>query len=154
MLEAHINNLIKRKKELNHYFQIELINQQGSPEDKDNVDHKFIKRVMDIIEANISHPDFSVELIANEIGMSSTHLYRKIKALTNRSPKDVIKKYRIKKASLLLKNNEGNVSEVMYKVGFSSISYFSKCFKAEFGLTPKEYQVQEAPSQIVLKEDK
>ena len=152
-LEAHINNLINRKKELNFYFKNELADIQSLPNDKDNLDNKFVLRVMDIIEANITHEDFGVELIAHEIGMSSTHLYRKIKGLTNRTPKDVIKKYRLKKASLLLKNNEGNVSEVMYKVGFSSISYFSKCFKAEFGMTPKEYQQENTLGQVTIKED-
>ena len=95
---------------------------------------------MHTIEANISNPDFSVELLSDEIGMSSTHLYRKLKSLTHLSANEIIKKYRIKKASLLLKNKEGNISEIMYEVGFSNLSYFSKCFKAEFGLAPKEFQ--------------
>jgi len=140
LLEAHVNNLIHRKKELTSYFRNELVVSQDTPETKDNQDNKFLKKVMDLIEANISEPDFGVENISKEIGMSSTHLYRRLKALTNLSAQDIIKKYRIKKASLLLENNEGNVSETMYKVGFSSASYFSKCFKAEFGMTPKEFQ--------------
>ncbi len=144
LLEAHVNNLIHRKKELTSYFRNELVVNQDTPETKDNQDNKFLKKVMDLIEANISEPDFGVENISKEIGMSSTHLYRRLKALTNLSAQDIIKKYRIKKASLLLENNEGNVSETMYKVGFSSASYFSKCFKAEFGMTPKEFQRERA----------
>jgi len=74
------------------------------------------------------------------MGMSSTHLYRKLKSLTHLSANEIIKRYRIKKASPLLKNKEGNISEIMYEVGFSNLSYFSKCFKTEFGVTPKKYQ--------------
>jgi YesN/AraC family two-component response regulator len=139
LLEAHIDHLLQRKQELADYFKHELILQpeEGAGE---NVDDKFIKKVMSIIEANIANPEFSVEMLSDEVGMSSTHLYRKLKSTTKLSPNDIIRKYRIKKASLLLANKEGNISEIMYAVGFSNLSYFSKCFKGEFGTTPKEYQ--------------
>jgi signal transduction histidine kinase/DNA-binding response OmpR family regulator/streptogramin lyase len=140
LLEAHIDHLLKRKKELADYFRHELIVQPSATSSGENVDDKFIKKVMSIIEANISNPDFSVEMLSDEIGMSTTHLYRKLKSLTHFSANDIIRKYRIKKASLLLRNKEGNISEIMYEVGFSNLSYFSKCFRAEFGMTPKEYQ--------------
>ena len=94
---------------------------------------------MSIVEVHISDPEFNVEVLASEMGMSSAHLSRKLKTLTQFSANEIIKKYRIKKASLLLGNNEGNVSEVMYDVGFSNLSYFSKCFREEFGVSPKEY---------------
>ncbi|HEY9044320.1 MAG TPA: two-component regulator propeller domain-containing protein [Ohtaekwangia sp.] len=140
LLEAHIDHLLKRKKELADYFRHELIVQPSAAATGENVDDKFIKKVMSIIEANIANPDLSVEMLSDEVGMSSTHLYRKLKATTQLSPNDIIRKYRIKKASLLLGNKEGNISEIMYAVGFSNLSYFSKCFRAEFGVTPKEYQ--------------
>ncbi|MFD1002847.1 two-component regulator propeller domain-containing protein [Ohtaekwangia kribbensis] len=140
LLEAHIDHLLKRKKELADYFRHELIVQPSASTAGENVDDKFIRKVMNIIEANISNADFSVEMLSEEVGMSSTHLYRKLKSTTQLSPNDIIRKYRIKKASLLLGNKEGNISEIMYEVGFSNLSYFSKCFRAEFGVTPKEYQ--------------
>jgi signal transduction histidine kinase/ligand-binding sensor domain-containing protein/DNA-binding response OmpR family regulator len=140
LLEASIDHLLKRKKELADYFKSELITQPDMRLSKENVDDKFVKKVMHIIDGNISNPRFGVEVLSEEVGLSSTHLYRKLKSLTNLSANEIIKKYRIKKASLLLQNNEGNISEIMYDVGFSNLSYFSKCFKAEFGLTPKEYQ--------------
>lgn len=99
----------------------------------------------------MSNPDFGVEQLSDEMGMSSTHLYRKLKSLTHISANEIIKKYRIKKASLLLKNKEGNISEIMYEVGFSNLSYFSKCFKTEFGLTPKEYQQKESKHSFDVK---
>jgi signal transduction histidine kinase/ligand-binding sensor domain-containing protein/DNA-binding response OmpR family regulator len=147
-LEANIDHLLTRKKELADYLKNELITQPSTGSDKENVDEKFIKNVMNIIEANISNSDFSVEILSDVIGMSSTHLYRKLKSLTKLSANEIIKKYRLKKASLLLKNKGGNISEIMYDVGFSNLSYFSKCFKSEFGLTPKDYQQKMSKSTL------
>ncbi|HYF70682.1 MAG TPA: two-component regulator propeller domain-containing protein [Ohtaekwangia sp.] len=140
LLEAHIDQLLEKQHELAEYFKNELITQPVNPSGKENEDDKFLRKAMNTIEANISNSDFSVEVLSEEMGMSTTHLYRKLKSLTQLSANEIIKRYRIKKASLLLKNKEGNISEIMYEVGFSNLSYFSKCFKAEFGLTPKEYQ--------------
>jgi signal transduction histidine kinase/DNA-binding response OmpR family regulator len=139
LLDASIDHLLKRKQELSDYFRSELITQPDPLKTKENQDDKFIRKVMNLIEGNISNPDFSVEMLSDEIGMSSTHLYRKLKSLTHLSGNEIIKRYRIKKASLLLKNKGGNITEIMYEVGFSNLSYFSKCFKAEFGVSPKEY---------------
>ncbi|HEY8935338.1 MAG TPA: DNA-binding response regulator, partial [Cyclobacteriaceae bacterium] len=148
LLEAHIDNLLKRKKELTDYFRHELIIQPSSDVTGENVDEKFIKKVMGIIEAHISDTDFGVEKLSAEVGMSTTHLYRKLKSLTQLSANDIIRKYRLKKASILLGNKEGNISEIMYDVGFSNLSYFSKCFKAEFGLAPKDYQQKQSKSSV------
>lgn len=152
-LEANIDHLLIRKKELSDYLKNELIMQPSAESDKENVDDKFIKKVINIIETNISNSDFSVEILSDEIGMSSTHLYRKLKSLTRLSANEIIKKYRLKKASLLLRNKEGNISEIMYDVGFSNLSYFSKCFKSEFGLTPKDYQQKTSKSSLDITEE-
>src|SRR5205085_774977 len=113
-------------------------------------DEKFIDKVMHIIEANISNPEFGVDQLCREIGMSTTHLYRKLKATTHLSANEIIKKYRIKKASLMLRNKQGNISEIMYSVGFSNLSYFSKCFKKEYGMSPKDYQTSMPVSEIEI----
>jgi signal transduction histidine kinase/ligand-binding sensor domain-containing protein/DNA-binding response OmpR family regulator len=151
LLEAHIDHLLERQTELAQYFRNELITQPTSETGKGNEDDRFLKKVMNTIEASISNPDFSVEQLSEDIGMSSAHLYRKLKSLTDLSANEIVKKYRLKKASLLLKNKEGNISEIMHEVGFSNVSYFSKCFKTEFGLTPKEYQLQESKHSYDLK---
>ncbi|MCV9387025.1 hybrid sensor histidine kinase/response regulator transcription factor [Reichenbachiella ulvae] len=140
LLEAHIDQLIQRKEELTRYFKDELISVPVESDVTKNEDNVFVKRVMDIIEANISNSDLSVEMISEEMAMSSTHLYRKLKAITNHSAKEIIQKYRLKKASLLLQNKEGNITEIVYQTGFNSLSYFSRCFKSEFGTSPKKYQ--------------
>ncbi|WP_234669315.1 hybrid sensor histidine kinase/response regulator transcription factor [Dyadobacter sp. CY261] len=139
LLDAQIGNLLQRKEEMTAYVRHNLIVTPTVEDGKENVDEKFVKKVMSIVEVHISDPEFNVEVLASEMGMSSAHLSRKLKTLTQFSANEIIKKYRIKKSSLLLENNEGNVSEVMYDVGFSNLSYFSKCFREEFGVSPKEY---------------
>jgi signal transduction histidine kinase/ligand-binding sensor domain-containing protein/DNA-binding response OmpR family regulator len=139
LLDAQIGNLLQRKEAMATYFRDNLIVTAAVKDGKENVDEKFVKKVMSIVEAHISDPEFNVEVLASEIGMSSAHLSRKLKTLTQLSANEIIKKYRIKKASLLLENKEGNISEIMYDVGFSNLSYFSKCFREEFGVTPKDY---------------
>jgi len=149
LLTAHIDHLRERKAELALYFRHELITApQGDESKANNEDDKFLKKVMNTIEAHLADPDFGVEVLSEEVGMSATHLYRKLKSLTKLSANEIIRKYRLKKASFLLKNKEGNISEIMYAVGFSNLSYFSKCFKQEFGLNPKEYQQQENPEHL------
>lgn len=149
-LEANIDHLIVRKKELSDYFRNEIMLQPLEGDKHENVDEKFVRRVIQIIEANISNPDFSVETLSDEIAMSSTHLYRKLKSITKLSANEIIKKYRLKKASILLKNKEGNISQIMYDVGFSNLSYFSKCFKTEFGVSPKDFQQKMSAGQFDL----
>ncbi|HTE34743.1 MAG TPA: two-component regulator propeller domain-containing protein [Chryseolinea sp.] len=153
LLEAHIDHLLERKTELAQYFKNELITQPSTGTGGENEDDRFLKKVMNTIEANIANTDFSVESLSDEMGMSSTHLYRKLKSLTHLSANEIIKRYRIKKASLLLQNKEGNISEIMYAVGFSNLSYFSKCFKMEFGISPKEFQQQQSKHSYNLSDD-
>jgi signal transduction histidine kinase/ligand-binding sensor domain-containing protein/AraC-like DNA-binding protein len=148
-LEAHIDHLLTRKIELEHYLRSVLYTH---PEEtgKENEDEKFIKKLMSTIEANISDSGFGVEQLSEEMAMSASYLYRRVKSLTRLSTHDVIKKYRLKKASILLRNKGGNVTEIMYDVGFANLSYFSKCFKAEYGLNPKDYQQQMSRRSIDL----
>jgi signal transduction histidine kinase/ligand-binding sensor domain-containing protein/DNA-binding response OmpR family regulator len=153
LLEAHIDHLLERQTELAQYFRHELITEPIPKESGENEDDRFLKKVMNTIEANISNSDFSVEHLSDELGMSSTHLYRKLKSLTHLSANEIIKRYRLKKASLLLKNKEGNISEIMYEVGFSNLSYFSKCFKTEFSVTPKEFQQRESKTTYSLQDN-
>ncbi|PRY88549.1 hybrid sensor histidine kinase/response regulator transcription factor [Mongoliibacter ruber] len=146
LLKANIEQLIKRKDELHNYFKSEIITQPILESQGESVDDKFIKKVISIIEANISNPDFTVELLSDEIGMSTAHLYRKLKSLTHFSAKEIIRKYRLKKASILLKNKEGNISEIMYEVGFSNLSYFAKCFRKEYDMSPRDFQQSNSTS--------
>ena len=98
----------------------------------------FLKQLHDIIQANLSNCDFSVEDIGQEIGLSRVQLYRKVKAMTGASVVELLRKARLAKAKRLLESRSKSVSEVAYEVGFSTPSYFSKCFKEEFGMLPGE----------------
>lgn len=99
---------------------------------------EFILRLREIINANIGNSDLSVEDIGDCMGMSRVQLYRKVKALTGTTPVELLRKTRLAKARQMLETHNGTVAEVAYKVGFSTPSYFSKCFKDEFGILPNE----------------
>ena len=100
---------------------------------------KLVAKVIDVIHRNMENSDFTVEDLSREIGMSRVHLNRKLKELMNISPSNLIKSIRLKQAAFLLINNDVNISEVAYKVGFSTHSYFSNSFHDYFGMTPKDF---------------
>lgn len=105
----------------------------------DKTDEKLMKKITEVIEANLSDSNFNVTKLQVSIGVGSKLLYRKIKQTTNMSPVEYIRYIRIKQASLLLAQGRFSISEVMYMVGFSNSGYFSKCFYKEFGMTPTKY---------------
>lgn len=101
-------------------------------------DKTFAAQLRKIIQDNLSDNEFNVERIGDEIGLSRVQLYRKVKALTGYSPVEMLRKARLTRARHLLRTTEKTVSEVAYAVGFSTPSYFSKCYKDEFGESPKK----------------
>ena len=103
-----------------------------------SIDKKFIAKVINYIYKNIDDPKLNVENLANELYLSRSQLYRKIKALTGQTANEFIRKIRLEKAKELLENGEESVSEIGYKVGFSTPSYFTRCFKSEFGKLPTD----------------
>lgn len=140
-LKAAIGSIFRRDDQLKGYLKQEMM-LNPTPNDPNalSADELFVQKVMAIIGNNVSNPSLSVEMIASSIGMSSTHLYRKLKEITGHSTKEVILNYRMQKAAGMLGNHEGNVTEIMYAVGFSSLSSFSKSFKSKFGTSPSDYQ--------------
>lgn len=136
-LQVRVEKLIEQRNRLRISFQ------SGFPDNSENAtptstDEKFLKKVMEKVNNNISNSEYSVEDLAGEIGMSSTHLYRKLKALTGYSTNQLIRKTRLFKAAELINCNQGTISEIMYASGFTNPSYFAKCFHEEFKVTPKE----------------
>jgi len=101
-------------------------------------ENDFLSRFRAKVQENISNEDLSVEQIGSELGLSRVQLYRKIKALTGYSPVELVRITRLKAAEQLLKTSDLTVSEIAYKVGFGTPSYFSKCFKELFGHQPGE----------------
>ena len=102
-------------------------------------DEMLMSRIMKIINDNLAEPSLSVEMLANSIGLSRVHLYRKLKELTNLSTRDFIRNIRMQQAAKLLKEKKLSISDVAYAVGYSNLSHFSNTFKDLFGQTPKEY---------------
>ncbi len=137
-LIVNIEKLIEQRKQLRAHFQREFYIKPDSSE-LQSMDEKFLNKVINYIKKNLSASDLNVETLSNEVGISATHLYRKIKSLTDLSPNELIRKLRLKKAAELLSAKQGTISEIMYEVGFSNHSYFAKCFHEEFGLSPREF---------------
>lgn len=102
-------------------------------------DEKLLERVMSVINKNIDNPELSVEFVSDEVGISRAHLHRKLKELTNQTPRDFIRNIRLKQAANLLSSGNQNVTEVMYAVGFQNPASFSTMFKNFYGVSPKEY---------------
>lgn len=101
---------------------------------------EFMQKFNSVVNENMSDADFGVEQIGQELGYSRVQLYRKVKALTGKSPVELLRSYRLGYAKTLLNDASLSVSEVAYRVGFSSPSYFSKCYKDEFGTSPSGIQ--------------
>ena len=140
-LKSCIQNIFRRDEQLAGYIKTELmVNPREHHESVKSTDEMFVQKVMETIETNLSNPSLSVEMISSDMGMSATHLYRKLKEITGHSTKDIILNYRMQKAAGMIVNKEGNVTEIMYAVGFSSLSSFSKSFKTKFGVPPSEYK--------------
>ena len=98
-----------------------------------------MERVMDVVKQNLDNADFGVDDLSREVGMSRVHLNRKLKEALGISPSSLIKSTRMKQAAYLLVHDKVNISEVAYRVGFSTPSYFSNSFRSYFGLSPKEF---------------
>ncbi|WP_346880910.1 two-component regulator propeller domain-containing protein [uncultured Algibacter sp.] len=106
-----------------------------------SIDKEFIEKVLGFINESIGDPDLNVESLAAQLNLSRSQFYRKIKALTNQTANEFIRNIRLLRAKQIIETGNSNISEVCYKVGFSSPSYFTKCFKSHFGVLPKEVEV-------------
>lgn len=113
---------------------------------KHDIDDEFYSRFVRVVEENISNPDLTVEDMAERLGLSRVQMYRKIKALTNYSPTEMLRILRLKRAATLLKTQQNTISQVCYAVGFSSPSYFTKCYKDYFGESPSDTQARTSAS--------
>lgn len=137
LLFSRIDNLIQSRKKLSKLFSNSDEN-DAFEKLSNETDKTFAAQLRKIIQDNLSDNEFNVERIGDEIGLSRVQLYRKVKALTGYSPVEMLRKARLTRARHLLRTTEKTVSEVAYAVGFSTPSYFSKCYKDEFGESPKK----------------
>lgn len=137
-LRARIKNLIEQRKRLHEhfrkkeFFELEQTNITS-------IDKKFLKRVIEIIKANISNTEFNVEVLTENMAVSRSLLNKKVVSLTGEPPIDLIKRIRLTKAVELIEKKFGNLSEIALEVGFDNPAYFSECFKKQFGVPPSQY---------------
>ncbi len=139
LLMAQINRLIInreliREKYRTQNFMVEVEKNSASK------DEQFVKTVREILETNISDPEFNVNKLSDELNISTTQLYRRLKSLTGHSPVEFIRILKLQKAYGLLSQQNNTVKEVCYLTGFNNLSYFIKCFKEQFGTTPASFR--------------
>lgn len=140
VLLSRIDNLLRQRTMLKSLFKGNTSEKVETDETNiDSRDKQFANQLHDIIQQHLGDSDFGVEEIGKEIGLSRVQLYRKVKAMTGTSVVDLLRKARLAKAKRLLETRGKSVSEVAYETGFSSPSYFTKCFKDEFGMLPGEF---------------
>ena len=137
-LLARIDNLLKSRRQLKRIFSGTSQEQSDEEQSLGERDKTFVDQLRHIIQSHIPDADYSVEDLGAEIGLSRVQLYRKVKALTGYSVVDLLRKARLARAKQLLETTEKNVQEVAYEVGFTTPSYFTKRFKEEFGVNPRE----------------
>ena len=146
VLIARIGNLLKSRHQLKDLFgkvagtegtdSVETPAEELIPQNKK--EDAFVTKFRDFVEKNLADSDLNVETIGAELGLSRVQLYRKVKALTGQSPVELLRTARLQKGRELLQTTDKNVSEVAYEVGFTAPSYFTKCFKDEFGISPSD----------------
>jgi signal transduction histidine kinase/DNA-binding response OmpR family regulator len=138
ILLLKIKNLIASREKLKEKYH-RVITLEPVHEEIEDPENKFLLKLRNILDANLTDPEFNVTKLVTEIGMSRPVLFRKIKMLTGLSVIDLIRTTRLKKAEMLLKQKKLTVSEVAFTVGFNDPKYFSKSFRSQFGKTPTEY---------------
>jgi signal transduction histidine kinase/ligand-binding sensor domain-containing protein/DNA-binding response OmpR family regulator len=138
ILQSKIRNILSQQESMRKTYtkQVEV-----SPTEMhtDSPDEQFIKKVLILIDNNISNPNFSVEELSNEVFVSRYTLYKKILAMTGKTPNELVRSMRLKRAAQLLETGHLTISQICHKVGFKSQKYFVKMFKAEYNTIPSKY---------------
>jgi signal transduction histidine kinase/DNA-binding response OmpR family regulator/ligand-binding sensor domain-containing protein len=140
-LRIRIQNLLQAQEKTREKVLRDLITQPGEISIHSD-DDRMMEKLKDLLEENISNPDFDVESLSQEFSLSRFHFSRKIKQITGLSPKEIINSYRLKRAGQILQQNKLTVSEIAYMVGFDHPNSFSRAFKKYFNMTPTEYLSQ------------
>jgi signal transduction histidine kinase/DNA-binding response OmpR family regulator/ligand-binding sensor domain-containing protein len=140
-LFIRIEKLIERmeliRKKFKNFADLELTHLSAGIGEKDD---DFFSKITECIKLHLSEPEFNADIMADDVGMSKTSLYKKVKTITGLTPHGLIKQYRLKKAADLLRNTDMSVSEVIYETGFNSRSYFYKSFNEMFHCHPKDVE--------------
>ena len=142
-IQSLLNNMETFRRQTGVNLSLEPENVSITP-----LDEEFFNKAKKIVEKNISDSEFSIKDFANDLCVSNSMLYRKIKSLTDSSPSEFIRNIRLKRSAQLLQNKAFTISEVAYKCGFNDLGYFGVCFKKMFGETPTSYQTNNQKTDI------
>lgn len=138
-LAARVKNLIALRRKLQERFRRQVVLKPGEMK-VESQDEAFLKKVMAVVEEHIGDENFEVDTLCRRVGMSRAQLQRKLKALVNQSPMELVRTMRLERAADLLRQNAGSIAEIAYQVGFSSQAHFTRSFHEHFGLPPSEYK--------------
>lgn len=152
ILLLKLNNIIRTQQQAK-FFYLQRISHKANPDLQvpelqpkevilSNLDELFLQKALEIIEQNISDPEFNVERFSAALGMEASTLYKKLMALINLPPGEFIRDIRMKRAAQLLKQNKVPISDIAYMVGFDSPNYFSKVFRKYYKISPTDYILQ------------
>lgn len=139
LLQSRIRNLFSNREQLKEIFS-KKFSLENLGIEVTSTDETFVKRYIQIVQNNFTNPKLDVDFICQEMGMSRANFYKKLHTVTDLSPMDMIRNIRLESAAQLLKESQLTISEITARVGFNSNSYFSTCFKALYGVSPKAYQ--------------
>ncbi len=139
LLQSRIRNLFANREQLKGIFS-KKFSLENLGIEVTSIDETFVKRYIEIVRHNFTNPNLDVNFICQEMGMSRANFYKKLHTVTDLSPMDMVRNIRLESAAQLLRESQLTISEITTRVGFNSNSYFSSCFKALFGVSPKTYQ--------------
>ena len=141
VLLVRIYNLLAQREKLKSVYSKNFsLQSMGIEVETTSADEKFMQKLFKIIEKYLTDPDLKVDKICEEMGFSRSNLYRKLKAITDLPLNDLIRHKRLEIATQMLKQTEMNITEIATATGFSTLAYFTKCFKSAYGVSPSEYQ--------------
>ncbi len=139
-LSVRVKNLVEQRQKLREFFTHRNETIDPKKITVTSLDQKFLEQVLSLLEEKFSTPDFGVPQMQEALAMSKTQLHRKLKALTNEAPGELLRNFRLKRAAQLLSQEADSVTQIAYAVGFNNLSYFAKCFKELYGTSPSSYK--------------
>ncbi len=144
-LHVRIKNLIEQRQKLRELFsKKDIINPKEVT--VTSLDEQFLQKIIDLLEEQYANSDYAIPQMREELAMSNAQLHRKVKALTDQSPGELLRNFRLKRAAQILKQKGVYVTEVAYDVGFNNLSYFAKCFKEFHGVSPSVFSKKNSNS--------
>lgn len=143
ILHSSIRNLLSERERLQKHYR-KIISVNTSEHEIESLDDQLIQKAIKLVENHLEEPEFSVEQMSKELGMSRGQLYKKLISLTSKSPVEFIRLIRLQRAAQLLSKSQLTIAEIAYKVGYNNAKYFSKHFKEAYGVLPSAYALKKS----------